>query len=97
MPDPAIQLAGLTCYPTDRVSVEGGKTRIRVVCVYISDAWCRNAAVVYKHCSPLADFIIIKCQPYYALREFTAILPVAVYIPPTANTSDSDRSDNRQL
>ncbi len=45
IPDSAILLAGLTCYRADRVCVEGGKTSGGGVCVYISDAWCQNAAV----------------------------------------------------
>ena len=32
--------------------------------------------------------MIIRCRPFYLPREFTAILLVAVYIPPTPNNSD---------
>lgn len=74
--------------------MEGGKTRGRGVCVYISDAWCRNATIIHKHCSPLAEFMIIKCWPFYLLRELTAILLIAVYIPPTANISDRSEALN---
>ena len=88
IPDSAVQLEQLTCYRADRALVHGGKTRGGGVCVYIRDAWCRDAVVVCKHCSPLAEVMIIKCRPYYLPREFTAILLVAVYIPPTSNTSD---------
>ena len=44
--------------------------------------------VVCRHCSPLAKFMIIKCRPFYLPREFTAVLLVAVYIPPTSSYSD---------
>ena len=88
IPDSAVQLEQLTCYRADRALVNGGKTRDGGVCVYIRDAWCRDAVVVCKHCSPLAEFMIIKCRPFYLPREFTAILLVAVYIPPTPNSSD---------
>lgn len=53
------------------------------MCVYISDAWCRDAVVVSKHCSAPVEFIFIKCRPFYLPREFTAILLVAIYIPPS--------------
>ncbi len=80
VPDCAIQLEQLTCYRADRALVEGGKRRSGGLCVYINDAWCRDAVVVCKHCSPLVEFMIIKCRPFYLPREYTAILLVAVYI-----------------
>ncbi len=50
-----------------------------------------TAVVVCKHCSPLVEFMIIKCQPFYLPREYTAMLLVAVYIPPSSN--DNNRSE----
>uniref|UniRef100_A0A3P9LR30 Reverse transcriptase domain-containing protein n=1 Tax=Oryzias latipes TaxID=8090 RepID=A0A3P9LR30_ORYLA len=90
VPDCAIQLAGLACFRADRMLVEGGKTRGGGLCVYISDAWCRNARVVYQHCSPLAEFMIVKCRPFYLPREFSSILLVAAYIPPSSTTNRSE-------
>ncbi len=85
VPDCAIQLEQLTCYRADRALVEGGKRRGGGLCVYINNVWCRDAVVVCKHCSPLVEFKIIKCRPFYLPREYTAILLVAVYIPPSSN------------
>ncbi len=87
VPDCAIQLDQLSCYRADRVLVEGGKTCGSGLCVYINDAWCRDAVVVCKHCSPLVEFMIIKCRPFYLQRECTAIMLAAVYIPPTPTTT----------
>ncbi len=64
VPDSAIQLDQLTCYRADRALVEGGKRGGGGLCIYINDAWCRNAVVVCKHCSPLVEFMIIKCRPF---------------------------------
>ncbi len=50
-----------------------------------------NAAVVSKHCSPLVEFMFVKCRPFYLPREFTAIVIGAVYIPPCANANDALR------
>ena len=91
VPDCAIQLDQLTCYRADRARVAGGKTRGGGLCVYINDAWCRDAVVICKHCSPLVEFMIIKCRPFYLPREYTAILLVSVYIPP--NNNNSNRND----
>ncbi len=90
VPDCAIQLEQLTCYRADRALVEGGKRRGSGLCVYINNVWCRDAVVVCKHCSPLVEFMIIKCRPFYLPREYTAILLVAVYIPPSSNNNRSE-------
>ncbi len=92
--DCAIQLDQLTCYRDDRALIEGGKIRGGGLCVYINDAWCRDAVVVCKHCSPLVEFMIIKCRPFYLPREYTAILLVAVYIPPSSNNNNRSEALN---
>ncbi len=94
VPDCAIQLDQLTCYRADRALVERGKSRGGRLCVYINDAWCRDAVVVCKHCSPLVEFMIIKCRPFYLPREYTAILLVAVYIPPSSNNNNRSEALN---
>ncbi len=35
--------------------------------------------------------MFVKCRPFYLPREFTAIVIVAVYIPPCANAKDALR------
>nr|XP_049594868.1 uncharacterized protein LOC125979983 [Syngnathus scovelli] len=81
--EPDVHLERLACYRADRAIVRGGKSRGGGICVYIREEWCRDSVVVCKHCSPLVEFVIIKCRPFYLPREFTAILLVAVYIPPS--------------
>ncbi|KAL0152069.1 hypothetical protein M9458_052623, partial [Cirrhinus mrigala] len=68
-----------------------GKTRGGGLCVYINKGWCNSAVVVTKHCSSLVEFMFVKCRPFYLPREFTAIVTVAVYIPPCANAKDTLR------
>ncbi len=94
VPDCAIQLEQLTCYRADRALVEGGKRRGGGLCVYINNVWCCDAVVVCKHCSPLVEFMIIKCRPFYLPREYTAILLVAVYIPPSSNNNNRSEALN---
>ncbi len=50
--------------------------------------WSANTA------HPLVEFMIIKCRPFYLPREFTAILLVAVYIPPSSNNIKRSESLN---
>lgn len=85
VPDHAVELARLACYRADRTVIESGKTRGGGLCVYLNRAWCRDAAVVCRHCSPWAEVMIIKCRPFYLPREFTAVLLTAVYIPPSCS------------
>ncbi len=91
IPDSAIQLNRLTCYRADRDTTLSGKSRGGGLCLYINKEWCNNAAVVSKHCSPLVEFMFVKCRPFYLPREFTAIVIGAVYIPPCANAKDALR------
>ncbi len=91
IPDSAIQLHGLSCCRADRDSSLSGKTRRGSLCVYINKEWCNNAAVLSKHCSSLVEFMVVKCRPFYLPWEFTAIVIVAVYIPPCANAKDALR------
>jgi hypothetical protein len=32
------------------------------------------------------EYLTIKCQPHYLLRELSSVIVLAVYIPPQANT-----------
>ncbi len=89
--DSAIQLNRLTCCRSDRDTTLSGKSRGGGLCVYINKEWCNNTAVVSKHCSSLVEFMFVKCRLFYMPREFTAIVIVAVYIPPCANAKDALR------
>ncbi len=91
IPDSAIQLNRLTCCRSDRDTTLSGKSRGGGLCVYINKEWCNNTAVLSKHCSSLVEFMFVKCRPFYLPREFTAIVIVAVYIPPCANAKDALR------
>ncbi len=84
----------LICYRADRALVEGDKRCGGGLCAYINNSWCRDAVVVCKHCSPLVEFMIIKCRPFYLPREYSAILLVAVYIPPSSNNNNRSEALN---
>lgn len=38
------------------------------------------------HCSPVLEYLAVKCRPFKTVREFCSMLIIAVYIPPQANT-----------
>ncbi|KAI4885370.1 hypothetical protein NFI96_008195 [Prochilodus magdalenae] len=89
VPDAAIQLDGLASFRADRDSALCGKTRGGGLCVYINTEWCKNSVLVSSYCSPLVEFMIVRCRPFYLPREFTAVLIISVYIPPGATAKDA--------
>lgn len=72
IPDSSIQVDELTCYRADRVLRQGGKTRGGWVCVNLRDAWCKDTVVVQKHCTPLVEFMFLKCQPVLGVYSHIA-------------------------
>ncbi len=75
--DDAVSMAGLTTFRADRDSSLTGKTRSGGVCIYTNNSWWSNAVKT------------VQCRPFYLPREFTTIIIMAVYIPPSANTKEA--------
>ncbi|KAK3508999.1 hypothetical protein QTP70_015950 [Hemibagrus guttatus] len=65
------------------------KTRRGGLCVYINAEWFKNSVLVSSWCSPLVEFVTVRCRPFYLPREFTTIFIVGVYIPPSANAKEA--------
>jgi hypothetical protein len=76
-----IQLAGYTLHRQDRTA-HSGKTRGGGLCIFVNNSWCTKSKEVSRFCSPEVEYIVINCRPHYLPREFSAILFVAVYLPP---------------
>ena len=77
--DMDIQLAGYTLHRQDRTAQdedEGG------LCIFVNNSWCTKSKEVSRFCSPEVEYTVINCRPHYLPREFSAILFVAVYLPP---------------
>ncbi|KAI4875046.1 hypothetical protein NFI96_014250 [Prochilodus magdalenae] len=89
VPDAAIQLDGLASFRADRDSALCDKTRGGGLCVYINTEWCKNSVLVSSYCSPLVEFMVVRCRPFYLPREFTTLLIISVYIPPGATAKDA--------
>lgn len=85
--DASLQLDGTTLFRTVKKAAISGKTRGEGLCIYINNDWCVNTTIVTNHCSPLAEFLVDKCHPFYLPREFTKVIVVAVYVAPGANIS----------
>ncbi len=91
VPDSAIELTGFSVHRSDRTKELTGKSRGGGVCFYINNSWCdeRNLHSVKSFCSPDLECHMLLCRLFWLLREFTAIIITAVYIPPQANTDQA--------
>ena len=81
IPDAAIQLEGMTAFQADR-DAGGG------LCICINKDCYVNTTLATKHCSQLAEFLILKCWPFYLPRDslsFTILIVAVVYIAPSAH------------
>lgn len=87
IPDSAIQLDRLTATEQTEPSLKEVRPTVAGSVFTSGMLWCQDAVVVCRHCSPLVEFMIIKCRPFYLLREFSDILLVAVYIPPSCSNN----------
>ena len=53
------QLEGMMAFRADRDAATSGKSRGGGLCLYINKDWSVNATLVTKHCSQLAQLLII--------------------------------------
>ncbi len=99
VPDSGIELTGFSVHRSDRTKELTGKSRGGGVCFYINNSWCdeRNLHSVKSFCSPDLEFHMLLCRLFWLLREFTAIIITAVYIPPQANTDQALRELYRNI
>lgn len=84
MPDSVHHLDGLLYFLADRDQLSG-KSRGGGLCAYINRNWCTNCILVSQHCSNSVEFMSLKCHPHYQPQEFTVVLLVIVYIPPSTH------------
>ncbi len=47
----------------------------------MNNVWCSGAVKVGGLCSPEIEFLMLRCRPFYLLREFISVYIVAVDIP----------------
>uniref|UniRef100_A0A1A8GH13 Reverse transcriptase domain-containing protein n=1 Tax=Nothobranchius korthausae TaxID=1143690 RepID=A0A1A8GH13_9TELE len=89
VPDAAIQLNGLASFRADRNAALCWKARGGGLCIYINEKWCKNSVLASSYCSPMVEFVTVRCRPFYLPREFTTVFIIGVYIPPSANAKEA--------
>ncbi|TWW53626.1 hypothetical protein D4764_0122180 [Takifugu flavidus] len=85
IPDSNVTIAGFTTVRADRDTTAAGKKKGGGLAVFVSNRWCNPEHIHIKErvCSPDVELIAIGLRPYYLPREFTNVIAITVYIPPT--------------
>ncbi len=90
VPDSAIELTGFSVHRSNRTKELTGKSRGGAsVSISTTRGVMKGTYTIKSFCSPDLEFYMLLCRPFWLLREFTAIIITAVYIPPQANTDQA--------
>ncbi|TWW73670.1 hypothetical protein D4764_15G0010660 [Takifugu flavidus] len=91
IPDSNVTIAGFTTVRADRDTTAAGKKKGGGLAVFVSNRWCSPEHIHVKErvCSPDVELIAIGLRPYYLPREFTNVIAITVYIPPTGKADSA--------
>lgn len=89
IPDSAVDVAGFSSVRADRTRRESGKSKGGGLAVFVNERWCHPNHIVVKErvCSPDIELLAVGLRPYYLPREFSHVIAIVVYIPPSANAT----------
>ncbi|TWW66964.1 hypothetical protein D4764_02G0000050 [Takifugu flavidus] len=87
IPDSNVTITGFTTVRADRDTTAAGKKKGGGLAVFVSNRWCSPEHIHVKErvCSPHVELVAIGLRPYYLPREFTNVIAITVYIPPTGD------------
>lgn len=85
-PDTAVTLDGFKLLRADRTR-ESGKRKGGGLAVFVNDRWCNSGHITIKErlCCREIELLAVGMRPYYLPREFSHVIAIAAYIPPSAN------------
>ena len=85
-PDTAVELDGFKLLRADRTR-ESGKRKGGGLAVFVNDRWCSSGHITIKEqlCCKDIELLAVSMRPYYLPREFSHVIAIAAYIPPSAN------------
>uniref|UniRef100_A0A665T724 Reverse transcriptase domain-containing protein n=1 Tax=Echeneis naucrates TaxID=173247 RepID=A0A665T724_ECHNA len=89
VPDANVDLPGFTVVRADRDANACGKSRGGGLIIYINHRWCSPGHVTVKEvlCCPDLELLAVSLRPYYIPREFSHVIALCVYIPPSADAA----------
>ena len=73
----------------DRDTKPSGKSKGGGLIMYVNNRWCNPGHISTKTVSCCRDLelLAVSLQPYYLPREFSHVITVCVYIPPSADAA----------
>lgn len=85
-PDAVVELDGFQIIRADR-TLESGKRKGGGLAVFVNDRWCNPGHITIKEqlCSKDIELLAVGMRPFYIPREFSHVIAMTVYVPPTAN------------
>lgn len=89
VPDSTVTLDGFTLVRADRKVAETGKKKGGGLYVFFNDRWCNPGHITVKEqlCSRDIELLAVSVWPYYIPREFSHVIVITVYIPPSADAA----------
>lgn len=92
-----MEMDGFTMIRHDRDPEKAGKKSGGGVCLYVNNQWCHPGHITEKHrvCDPNIELLAVSCRPYFLPREFTNVIVIVTYIPPSANAKLATDSISR--
>ncbi|XP_030581547.1 uncharacterized protein LOC115777725 [Archocentrus centrarchus] len=91
IPDDNVSIDGFQTIRADRSYTESGKRRGGGLAVLVNNRWCNPGHITIKErvgC-PDIELLAVGLRPYYLPREFSHVIIVAVYVPPSANPTSA--------
>ena len=90
-PDSLVQLNGFHLIRADRDTRESGKKKGGGVAMFVNNKWCNpgNIYIKEQRCTRDIELLAVSIRPYYLPREFSHVIAVTVYIPPSANADSA--------
>lgn len=85
IPDCAVEIPGFTLVQADR-GTQSGKRKGGGLAVFVNSKWCntKHVTVGERIYTPDTELLTVGLRPYYLPREFSHVVTVVVYIPPSA-------------
>ncbi|KAI3356715.1 hypothetical protein L3Q82_003313 [Scortum barcoo] len=86
-PDSLVQLDGFHLVRADRNIRESGKKKGGGIALFVNDKWCNPGHIHVKEqrCTRDIELLAVSIRPYYLPREFSHVIAITTYIPPSAN------------
>ncbi|XP_054643394.1 uncharacterized protein LOC129187756 isoform X1 [Dunckerocampus dactyliophorus] len=85
-PDSHVTLDRFQLVRVDRNATESGKKKGGGIAVFVNDRWCHPGHICVKEqlCTRDVELLVVSMRPYYLPREFSHVIAMTVYIPPSA-------------